>query len=157
MFLAFESGQPVDRLCWRNAPQSSHRSRGYLSRAHRLYAMLAKLAGRPALMGHAEAYWVVVIERFSAYGLLGFLLSFLLPGRVKLACAFVVAVAVGLEVLQAVTPDRDPRFIDVLQKAAGGTVGVLLAQTILAFLPGRRPEAAAGAARTYATPRRKLG
>lgn len=96
-----------------------------------VYATLAKLAGRPALMGHAEAYWVVVIERFSAYGLLGFLL----PGRVKLACAFVVAVAVGLEVLQTVTPDRDPRFIDVLQKAAGGTVGVLLAQTILAFLP----------------------
>ena len=72
-----------------------------------VYATLAKLAGRPALMGHAEAYWVVVIERFSAYGLLGFLLSFLLPGRVKLACAFVVAVAVGLEVLQAVMPDRD--------------------------------------------------
>jgi VanZ family protein len=74
-------------------------------------------------------------ERFSAYGLLGFLLSFLLPGRLKLASAFVIAVAVGLEVLQALTPDRDPRFIDVLQKAAGGTVGVHLAQTILAFLP----------------------
>ena len=43
-----------------------------------IYATLAKLAGRPALMGHAKAYWVVVIERFSAYGLLGFLLSFLL-------------------------------------------------------------------------------
>ncbi|MBR1133834.1 VanZ family protein [Bradyrhizobium iriomotense] len=100
-----------------------------------VYATLAKLAGRPALVGHAEAYWVVVIERFSAYGLLGFLLSFLLPGRVKLACAFVIAVAAGLEVLQAVTPDRDPGFLDVLQKAAGGTVGVLLAQTILAFLP----------------------
>jgi hypothetical protein len=100
-----------------------------------VYATLAKLAGRPALMGHAEAHWVVVIERFSAYGLLGFLLSFLLPGRVKLASAFVIAVAVGLQVLEAVTPDHDPRFIDVLQKAAGGMVGVLLAQTILAFLP----------------------
>jgi hypothetical protein len=100
-----------------------------------IYATLARLAGRPVLIGHAEAYWVVVIERFSAYGLLGFLLSFLLPGRLRLACAFVVAVAVGLEVLQAVTPDRDPRLIDLLQKAAGGTVGVLLAQTILAFLP----------------------
>jgi len=100
-----------------------------------IYATLARLAGRPVLIGHAEAYWVVVIERFSAYGLLGFLLSFLLPGRLRLACAFVVAVAVGLEVLQAVTPDRDPRLIDMLQKAAGGTVGVLLAQTILAFLP----------------------
>ena len=100
-----------------------------------IYATLARLAGRPALMGHAEAYWIVVIERFSAYGLLGFLLSFLLPGRLRIACAFVIAVAVGLELLQALVPDRDPRFIDVLQKAAGGTVGVILAQTILAFLP----------------------
>jgi VanZ family protein len=99
------------------------------------YATLTKLAGRPALMGHAEAYWVVAIERFSAYGLLGLLLSFLLPGRVGLACALVVAVAGGLEILQALTPDRDARLGDVFQKAAGGTVGVILAQTILAFLP----------------------
>jgi hypothetical protein len=42
---------------------------------------------------------------------------------------------VGLEVRQALTPDRDPRFIDVLQRAGGGTVGVILAQTLLAFLP----------------------
>ena len=87
------------------------------------------------LIGHAEAYWVVVIERFSAYCLLGFLMAFLLPGHFKLACAFVIAVALGLEVLQALVPDRDPRFIDVLQKAAGGILGVSLAQTVLAFLP----------------------
>ena len=100
-----------------------------------VYATLAKLAGRPVLIGHSEAYWVVVAERFSAYCLLGFLFSFLLPGRFGLACALVVSVAVGLELLQALTPDRDPALIDVLQKAAGGTAGVLLAQTILAFLP----------------------
>lgn len=99
------------------------------------YATLVKLSGRPVLIGHHEAYWVVVIERFSAYGLLGFLLSFLLPGRFSLACVLVVSVAAGLEVLQALTPDRDPTLIDVLQKASGGIVGVLLAQTILAFLP----------------------
>lgn len=100
-----------------------------------VYATLVKMAGRPALMGHHEAYWVVVIERFSAYGLLGFLLSFLLPGRFALACSLVIAVAMGLEVMQAFTSDRDPGFLDVLQKAAGGTVGVMLAQMILAFLP----------------------
>lgn len=99
------------------------------------YATLAKLAGRPVLVGHSEAYWVVVVERFSAYGLLGFLFSFLLPGRFGFACGLVVSVAIGLEVLQALIPDRDPALLDVLQKAAGGTVGVLLAQTILAFLP----------------------
>lgn len=74
-----------------------------------IYATLAKLTGRPVLVGHAEAYWIVVVERFSAYGLLGFLLSFLLPGRFGVACGFVVSVAIGLEVLQALTPDRDPR------------------------------------------------
>ncbi|MBR0969931.1 MULTISPECIES: VanZ family protein [Bradyrhizobium] len=100
-----------------------------------VYAILVKRAGRPALIGHAEAYWVVIIERFSAYCLLGFLLSFLLPGRIRLACAFVIAVAVALEVFQAVTPAHDPHLIDVLQKAAGGAFGVILAQTILAFLP----------------------
>lgn len=100
-----------------------------------VYATLSKLSGRPALMGHAEAYWVVIIERFSAYGLLGFLMSFLLPGRIRLACILVIAVAVSLELLQSLVPDRDPQFVDVLQKAAGGTVGVLLAQTCLAFLP----------------------
>ncbi|MGY4343449.1 VanZ family protein [Bradyrhizobium sp. LM2.9] len=68
-----------------------------------VYATLARLAGRPALMGHHEAYWVVVIERFSAYGLLGFLLSFLLPGRFALACSLVITVAMGLELLQAFT------------------------------------------------------
>jgi hypothetical protein len=61
------------------------------------------------------------------------------PGRIRLASAFVIAVAVALEVFQAMTPDRDPRLIDVLQKAAGGAFGVILAQTILAFLP--RPPA----------------
>src|SRR6266702_1165184 len=99
------------------------------------YATVEKLTGRPVIVGHAEAYWIVVVERFSAYGLLGFLFSFLLPGRFSLACGLVVSVAIGLEVLQALTPDRDPALLDVLQKAAGGTVGVLLAQTILAFLP----------------------
>jgi len=99
------------------------------------YATLAKLAGRPALMGHAEAYWVVVIERFSAYAVLGFLLSFLLPGRVSAACFLVLTVAIFLEIFQALIPDRDPRIFDVLQKAAGGFAGVLTAQTILTFLP----------------------
>jgi hypothetical protein len=104
-----------------------------------IYATLVRLAGRPVLVGHAEAYWVIVIERFSVYGLLGFLLSFLLPGRITVACGLVIAVATGLEFAQTLIPDYNFAFMDVLQKAAGGIVGVLLAQTILAFLP--RPPA----------------
>lgn len=99
------------------------------------YAALARLAGRPALVGHAEAYWLIVIERFSVYGLLGFFLSFLLPGRIAVASSLVIAVASGLELAQALIPDHDFAFTDVMQKAAGGIIGVLLAQTVLAFLP----------------------
>jgi VanZ family protein len=99
------------------------------------YATLTKLAGRPALVGHHEAYWIVVIERFSAYGLLGCLLAFLLPGRTVVAGVLVVGVAVLLEVLQVMIPSRDAEIVDVIQKAAGGITGVLLAQTILGFLP----------------------
>ncbi|OKO82436.1 VanZ family protein [Bradyrhizobium sp. AS23.2] len=104
-----------------------------------VYAALARLAGRPVLVGHAEAYWVIVIERFSAYGLLGFLLSFLLPGRVAVACILAVVVVTGIELVQTLIPDRNTVFTDMMQKAAGGIVGVFLAQTILAFLP--RPPA----------------
>jgi len=100
-----------------------------------VYATLVKLSGRPALMGHHEAYWIVVIERFSAYGLLGFLLAFLLPGRLSVACALVVGVAVVLELLQAISPDRDAALFDVFQKASGGMTGVIIAQAVLAFLP----------------------
>lgn len=99
------------------------------------YATLTKLAGRPALVGHHEAYWIVVIERFSAYGLLGCLIAFLLPGRIVVAAVLVVGVAVMLEALQALIPSRDPAIADVIQKATGGITGVLLAQTILGFLP----------------------
>jgi hypothetical protein len=100
-----------------------------------VYATLARLAGRPVLIGHHEAYWVVVFERFSAYALFGALLSLLLPGRFTLACSLVVGVAITLELLQGLVPDRDPDFFDILQKTAGGVTGVFLTQTVLAFLP----------------------
>jgi hypothetical protein len=89
-------------------------------------------------VSHHEAFWIVVIERSSAYAVLGFLVAFLLPGRVTQACCFVVAVAVGLELLQALRPDRDAALFDVFEKAAGGIFGVFLAQTVLAFLPRPR-------------------
>ena len=79
-------------------------------------------------MGHAETDCVVVIERFSVYSLLGFLFSFLLPER---ACRLAITVAIGLALLL----DHPLAVVDVLQKIAGGIIGVLLAKTILSFLP----------------------
>jgi hypothetical protein len=99
------------------------------------YATFARLLGRPVIVGHADAYWVIIIERFSIYVLLGFLLSFLLPGRITAACSLVLAVAIGLELAQTLISDHGFAPMDVLQKSVGGIVGVLLAQTILTFLP----------------------
>jgi hypothetical protein len=100
-----------------------------------VYATLARLAGRPALFGHAETYWAVSIERFSAYGLLGFLLSFLLPGRFTLSCVLAIGVSVVLELLQALTPDHKTTVFEVSQKVVGGIIGAALAQAVLIFLP----------------------
>jgi VanZ family protein len=100
-----------------------------------VYATLTKMAGRPAFVGHDEAIWIVEVERFSAYALLGLLLATLLPGRGVAAGALVVGLAILLEVLQTFIPTRDPSIHDVIQKAAGGITGVLLAQLVLMFLP----------------------
>lgn len=131
---SFRSDMPKDRL-------SCNMRRNHLMAAVGLclalvaYAALARLVGRPVVVGHADAYWVIIIERFSIYGLLGFLLSFLLPGRIAAACSLVIVVAVGLELPQMLIPDHAFAPMNVLQKAAGGIVGVFLAQTILTFLP----------------------
>lgn len=99
------------------------------------YATLIRLTGRAALLGHAEGDWVVVIERFSAYGILGISLSFVLPGLFHLSCALATSVPILLELLLELTAGRDPIFFFLFQKIAGGIIGVILAQAILAFLP----------------------
>jgi hypothetical protein len=99
------------------------------------YATLIRLMGRPALLGHTEPYWAVVAERMSAYGMLGFSLSFLLPGLFALSCALAASVPILLELLLDLIAGRDPAFFDLFQKIAGGIIGVALAQATLAFLP----------------------
>jgi VanZ family protein len=99
------------------------------------YAALILLSGRPALGGHHADHWIFLVERFCAYGVLGLLLAFLLPGRFVVACFFVVCVAALLEVLQTLIPTRDPALFSLVQKVAGGISGVFLAQAILIFVP----------------------
>jgi len=104
-----------------------------------IYATLTKLSGRPALAGHHEAYWIVVFERFSAYAVLGFMFSLLLPGRLTMACVLVAGVAIALEILQSFIPTRDAALFDAVQKAAGGFIGATIAQAVLMFLPRPSP------------------
>jgi hypothetical protein len=74
----------------------------------------------------------VQIERFLAFAVLGGLFGLAYPGRWRTVLALVVGAAIGFEILQAVTPDRHGRFADLAVKAAGGAVGVILAQAIAA-------------------------
>jgi hypothetical protein len=100
-----------------------------------VYATLTSLAGRPVLVGHSEAFWIVVIERISAFAVLGSMISFLLPGRAVLTCALVASAAITLELFQFLIPSRDPGFFDALQKIAGGITGAAIAQAVMMFLP----------------------
>ena len=66
------------------------------------------------------------LERATAYLLLGLALGIGFPRRLLSSCAFVIVVAVMLEALQLIDPGRDARFRDMLVKAAGGVIGVLI-------------------------------
>ena len=94
------------------------------------YATLTSLSGRPVLLGPNEPSWIVVIERFVAYLIFGFLLGQILSGRALVACTIVVSMAILLELLQGLRPDRDPAILDVLEKAAGGIVGVFISRLL---------------------------
>lgn len=132
--LSFTALQQINGLiCWGMNPNRLIAAMG-ICLALIVYATLARLAGRPALFGHAETYWIVAIERFSAYGLLGFLLSFLLPGRFTLSCFLAISVSVVLGILQSLIPDHETIF-EVCQKVVGGIIGAALAQAVLIFLP----------------------
>ena len=89
-----------------------------------IYATLTHASARPELTT-TEPALVVIIERFSAYGLLGLLFCEAYPGRIGLVCLLVFGSAVVLELMQIIIPDRDARVVDALEKLAGGAAGIL--------------------------------
>lgn len=70
----------------------------------------------------------VQLERFCAFAVLGFAFAVAYPRRLGAIALTVVAVAVGLELLQVIDPGRHGRVMEVLVKAAGGLSGVALAR-----------------------------
>ncbi|UFW43434.1 VanZ family protein [Bradyrhizobium sp. WSM471] len=62
-------------------------------------------------------------ERFAAYGALGVLFVVAYPRRFTLMMIFILGVAVSLELLQHLTPDRHGHIADAAQKVIGGLVG----------------------------------
>ncbi|QPF87126.1 VanZ family protein [Bradyrhizobium genosp. L] len=101
-----------------------------------VFATLSPMAWRPVLISHMESENIAVVERLLAYALMGALIAVLLPRRALLAYILIVLLAAGLEFLQEFRPDRHALIGDGLQKAAGGVIGVFLANLINAKLFG---------------------
>ena len=96
-----------------------------------VFATLSHLHSRPLLISETERPIVVMFERFSAFTVLGFLVSISYPKRIALVCAIVLGSAVVLEFAQIFIPDRDARISDLTEKLTGGAVGILAARWLM--------------------------
>ena len=107
----------------------------WLTLAFIVYATLSPISARPALAGPQ-------LEHFAAFALMGLALGLAYPSRVLLIVVFVVGVAIGLEALQLLTPDRHARVADALVKALGGVCGIGIGQLVpfLLRLKSARPD-----------------
>ncbi|MGY4502595.1 VanZ family protein [Bradyrhizobium sp. GM24.11] len=65
----------------------------------------------------------VELERFGAYGLLGALFVFGYPHHFTRVMTLILAMAIGLELLQHITPDRHGHLADAVEKLVGGFAG----------------------------------
>jgi hypothetical protein len=73
------------------------------------------------------------IEHLAAFAVLGSLFCVAYPRYMLFACLIVVGSAVLLEFVQLLTPDRDGRIQDLIEKMAGGAVGIVIGRAILSF------------------------
>jgi VanZ family protein len=97
-----------------------------------IYYKLAPLLMRPGMRFYAHFVHVI------GFAVFGGLFAFAYPRRVIFVCSIVLMSAVALEYLQTLTPDRHARLVDAFEKAAGGTLGILVAYAILYFTQSRR-------------------
>lgn len=93
------------------------------------YATLSAIELRPRI-GDA-----VHLERFGAFGLLGFLFATAYPRRIGIVLLLTIGIAIGLELFQMLSPDRHARLGDALVKIAGGVSGVAASWLSARLLP----------------------
>ena len=103
---------------------------GWLALAFIVFVTLSPIDARPVLAPPQ-------FERFAAFALLGLAFILAYPARWQLVVALVLGSAVGLEMLQLLTPDRHARVLDALVKATGGICGISAGQLILFLLRTR--------------------
>ncbi len=80
------------------------------------------------------------IERFTAFGAVGFCFALAYPRQLWLVLALVLGAAIGLEALQLVAASRHGRLFDLTVKLAGGGLGVVagvVARRLWARVVGR--------------------
>ncbi|APG88167.1 hypothetical protein SAMCCGM7_pC0971 (plasmid) [Sinorhizobium americanum CCGM7] len=87
-----------------------------------LLALIAVSTLSPIAMRPHIGTWVHV-ERFGAYGLVGFLFAAAYPQRIALVLGLVFGAAVGFELLQMLSADRHARVGDLAVKMAGAACG----------------------------------
>ena len=96
---------------------------GWLVLAFIVYATLSPIDARPVVAGPQ-------LEHFAAFALMGLAFGLAYPNRIFLVGSIVLGSAIGLEVLQLLTPDRHGRILDALVKAAGGVCGIGIGQLV---------------------------
>lgn len=88
-----------------------------------IYFKLSPYLLHPAMRTYAH------FEHIAAFFFLGVLFAFAYPRRPILICCIVFGVALILELLQTITPDRHGTIIDAFEKLGGGAAGILIART----------------------------
>jgi hypothetical protein len=91
------------------------------------FATLSPIGDRPTLPTSSN------FEHLAAFAVLGFLFCFAYPRYAVVAAIIVLGGAALLEVLQLLAPDRHGRLWDMLQKMAGGGLGIAAGRAMLRF------------------------
>ena len=94
-----------------------------------VFATLSPIGLRPG----ANTGGSVGFERFAAYALLGSLFVAAYPRHFIPVSIFILGVAISLELLQQLTPDRHGRMADAAQKLLGGIAGCSFTRLIQIF------------------------
>jgi VanZ family protein len=98
-----------------------------------VYGIYYKLS--PYLM-HPGVQKYALVEHVAAFAVLGALFQFAYPSRTPLVCCIVLGAAVGLELMQHLTPDRHGTLLDAIEKIVGGALGIGFALTMLRLARG---------------------
>ena len=96
------------------------------------YATISPIQYKPTLPMPSS------VEHLAAFAVLGSLFCAAYPRYMVFVCLIVVGSAVFLEVVQLLTPDRHGRIQDLIEKVAGGAVGIVTGRAILSFKRANR-------------------